>query len=658
MELIQLPYPASRKVQRWLVAIILVVVLSVLRLPWREADGGNYAFWSYAFFVTDEQMYTDGGRLAVLTSRFLDPELSMPPTFLGSWGMHLLSYLGYRFDGLTLGAARWPTMILAIAGWLAAYAILSRRTSAGLAGVVVLLASCNPLSLTYERTASTDVVVGALGMMAYALVTRRTGWKIFLGGLLMGFSLTVKSTAFPFLILFTLAIVSRRRPFWPELSAAFGALLVCVALLWAVRQACIHAVTGNADPGPVLLEITRGNSTLDKLDYNPSHWLKSYSIFPRWPHAPQLGLLAIGLFALPAWIICLHWHHTGRLFDRSTVAAWGIILYLLPLGTQAINPIRYFIPAVFLLPELLIISRTAGRHLQEQYSKRYLLLGGAFVALSILYWFHGTQAPREELLQTHLYNDFTLPGLAAWSALGIRWGIGVASTTLAVGLVLLRKTTRHVWPAALALGFTFAWMFFNGYTVSLLTNAREFVRNQVLLQAGLILTLASLLCLRDRHWQHWYLIGAAGFLVFASLNTYWKTGYRDLWSRQFHVRDASHALASAIPSNSIVIGRRAPLLLRNTPIRAGLGSFAYSSTEFMERVGSLLDHHPEQPLYWLIDGDGCPTWDYYQQETNHAWIAKPVMTLSVPSGDTLVMPSTDEDVLPFVPIYLLRIKWP
>ena len=653
-----MPSRSSRKARRWFVAIGLLVVLCSLRLPWREADGGNYAFWSYAFFVTDEQMYTDGGRLAVLTSRFLDPELSMPSTFLGSWGMHLLSYLGYRFDGLTLAAARWPTMILAIAGWLAAYLVVSRRTSAALAGVVVLLVSCNPLSLTYERVANTDVVVGALAVMAYALVTSRSLWKNCLGGVLMGFSLTVKSTALPFLILFTLAIVSRKRPFWPRLAGAFGALLLSVALLCAARQACIHAVTGNADPGPVLREITRGNPTLDKLDYNPSHWLKSYSIFPRWPIAPQLGVLALCLFALPVWVLCLRWHHTGRLFTPATVAAWGIFFSLLPLGTQPNNSIRYFLAPVFLLPELLVGSRTIGRHLPQLRPKECMVFGGAIVALSILYWLHWVHPDRADLVQAHLYNDVTLPAQSAWGALSARLGTGLAVVTFAVGSLLRRQPTRRTWPAAFGLAFAFAWMFFNNYTVSLLTSAKEFVWNHLLLQVGLVLILASLIGLRNRGWPCWHFIWAAAFFVCIALNTYWKTGYRDLWSRSFYIRDAAHKLASVIPADSIVIGRRAPQLLRNTPIRVGLAGFTYSSTEFMERVGRLLERHPKHPLYWLIDGDGCPTWDYYRQETNHNWVAKPVMILFVPSGDTWEMQPAEEDILPFVPVGLMRITRP
>jgi len=250
---------ASRKKRRWFIGVALCLVLGALRLPWREADGGNWAYWSYAFFVTDEQSYTDGGRLAVLTSRFLDPEMSEPPTFLGSWGMHFLSYLGYRFDGLTLSAARWPTMILAIVGWLAAYVIVSRRTNEVLAGIVVLLISCNPASLAYERVASTDIVIGALVVVGYALVTSRRLWKTCLDVLCMALALTIKPTAFAFLILFGLALLVRRDQRWRRFAYGIAALVISFGILWAARQACLHAAVGDGDPRLVLVEARRGS---------------------------------------------------------------------------------------------------------------------------------------------------------------------------------------------------------------------------------------------------------------------------------------------------------------------------------------------------------------------------------------------------------------
>lgn len=658
MELGNLARLGSRKTRRWLIGLGLCLILGALRLPWRNADGGNWAYWSYAFFVTDEQMYTDGGRLAVLTSRFLDPEMSEPISFLGSWGMHFLSYLGYRLDGLTLSAARWPTMILAIMGWLAAYIVVSRRTNELLAGLIVLLVSCNPASLTYERVASTDVVIGALVVTAYALARSRALWKTCLGGLCMAFALTVKSTAFAFLLLFGLAVLSRRDQRWRRLSYAVAALVISFAILWAARQACIHAVVGSGDPRPVLVEARRGSSMLDNLDYHPSHWLKSYSIFPRWPVAPQLGLLAICMCALPIWFLCLRWHQSGKVFSPKTVAAWGVPLYLLPFGTQYLNPLRYFLAAVFFLPEILVISRTAGRYLRQWRPMAGWLLGGAVLAMFALYWSHWSGVVGADLFQAHLYNDFTLPAQSAWGVLGVRLGIALVLMAVAVGLILQGQSTRPAWPATLGLALAFSWMFFNSYSISLLTSARDFICNHLLLQAGLAVALASLLCLRNRRWQTWYFIWAACFFVFVSTNTYWRTAYRELWTRQFYIRDASQKLAGILPPNSIVIGRRAPLLLRNTSIRVGLGNFTYTSPEFLGRVSSLLDRYPKRPLYWLIDGDGCPTWDFYRQETNHNWTVKLVITLFIPSGDTLEMQAVEGDKLPLVPIQLLRVTKP
>ncbi|NQU11805.1 glycosyltransferase family 39 protein, partial [bacterium] len=173
------PSRVSRTRWRWLTCFALLLLLASLRLPWLAADSGNSVFWSFAYFSYDEAAYTSGGRLASLTGRFLDPDLSEPHTFGSGWGMHFLAYLGYRLDGLTLGAMRWPSLVLAIAAWLAVYRLLCRRTPPLLAGLLVALVSCNPVSLTYERTASTDVAVAALTILAFALVTaRRPVWSV------------------------------------------------------------------------------------------------------------------------------------------------------------------------------------------------------------------------------------------------------------------------------------------------------------------------------------------------------------------------------------------------------------------------------------------------------------------------------------------------
>jgi len=263
------------------------------------------------------------------------------------------------------------------------------------------------------------------------------------------------------------------------------------------------------------------------------------------------------------------------------------------------------------------------------------------ITMFFLYWIHGNQSATAEMFRAHLYNEFTLPAESAWGVLGIRLGISFVLMVIGIGWILRRQSKRHAWLVVLGLALAFSWMFFNSYTISLLTNSAEFAGNQFLFQAGLIVTLGLLLYVRSCRWLTWYLIWAACFLVFVSANTYWRTGYRDVWRRQFYVRDLSQELQRLLPPNSMVIGRRAPLLLRNTKLRIGLETFAYSPTEFLGRVRHLLDRHPGRPLYWLIDGDGCPTWDDYRQETNHNWTVKLVKTFWIPSGDTLDMKATN-----------------
>jgi hypothetical protein len=160
-----------------------LLVLAGLRLPWLEADSGNAGFWTYAYFVSDEGEYTAGGRLHYLTGSFVDALLGEPHTFTTSPLMHFTAAWGYRIMGLSYGAARLPTMIAAMVGWLAIYWMTSRRTAPWLACLLVALLSSNPLSLTYERTASSDIMCGSLIILAILCLDIACAGRVMFNGI-------------------------------------------------------------------------------------------------------------------------------------------------------------------------------------------------------------------------------------------------------------------------------------------------------------------------------------------------------------------------------------------------------------------------------------------------------------------------------------------
>jgi len=613
-----------------------VVVLAALRLPWLEADGGNFMFWSYGSFSTDEAAYSSGGRLAYLSGSFLDPEVGEPYTFLNSWGMHLLSYLGYLVRGLSFGAARLATMMIAATGWLAVYSVLIRRTTPWLAGLLVLLVSSNPVSLTYERVVSSDVVLGGLCVIAYAsLTSRRVAWA-WLAGATAALASSVKPTAVGFLPLFALTLWSLPGLHWRRLIKAGVAFAVVFVMLWLWREHCIQAVT-TMNRTQVLTALSHGTPSLHELRMSPLSWLKAVAIFPRWPLSMQLGPIVVWMA-----VLCVATLFLKR--RRGVALALGLLVYLLAVGSQDFSPLRYWLPSVFFVPLLLASSRPL-------IFKRRLAWGAgtALVAtLFALYWWWPDRTPTPAYIQQHVYNEYTVPQVSPLSVFGWRIVAG-----LALMVALLRFGAGASWIAAGVLAFGMVWTFFANHTISLMNIDRAFVINQITLQIIVLSTAALLLYRGRRIW--WYGFHAGGLLACWMLNSYWSQTTDDLLTRRFTNQTAAAQLASHLPESTIVVGRPAPSLLRATPYRLGLANYSWESAIFVNQVESLLVRYPDRSLYWLVDSTEPQLWNYYQQHLTNLWSVTPITTVRVPSGDLLAYEAVDYTDLTYVPLNLFRV---
>ena len=640
-----------------MIGLFLFLVLCALRLPWLNADGGNYSFWAYGFFSVDEGWYTSGGRLAYLTGHFLDPELNEPLTFLNAWGMHLLSYLGYCVAGLSLAAVRWPTMIAAICGWLSVFVLVSRRTSALVAGVVVLLVSCNPLSLSYERVASTDVIVGSLSVLALTLATSRREWLVAAAGVVLAAALSVKPTAlllFPMVALVVCMKKHDRVRRFVLISASFAVVFGCSV---AFRQACIRSAAGAGGTSAVEQALAIQIFLPHMFTHQFTNCLKAIFVFPRCPMSLQLGVFIIWCFALPALVVLLSWFRTGRPLSHRIAIPLGILLYLAVFSIQVSDPMRYLVSVLYLAPVLIVDARAVALRNRSVSPARWAVAALAIAALFALYWLHPNHTAQQ--LQNQLYNEYTLPAKGPWLLAGIPLAAGFLVLTFALHFCMADRI--GIKTGAILCGFSFitVWWFFNNYTVSLMIISGLFVRSQLVFQFSLCaLSVALFVGGSARRWQSWYLLQAAIFAAFLVGNGLWSSAYRDLWARHFQTRAAAQEFANVVPPDSIVIGRRATALLRTTRARLGITTSSYRPKDFAEKVAFLLDKYPSRPLYWLVDGDGNSfwQWDAYQKWGLDKWKVTPVATAYIASGDVLSardMPDTDE--LTDVPIYLMRV---
>ncbi|MGD0248623.1 MAG: hypothetical protein ABSB75_06170, partial [Candidatus Limnocylindrales bacterium] len=296
--------------------------------------------------------------------------------------MHFLSYLGYRLAGLTLGAMRWPSMALAIAAWLAVYAIATRRTPALVAGIVIAVMSCNPVSLTYERTASTDVALGALAVLSFMAITARRPVLALAAGACMALACTVKANAVVLLPLVLLGAKQRRGPRLGLAAAAFG---VGLAALWWGRQLAVIASSDGHDSAWVLAESSRWQTALASLRYNPADWFKPISVFPRWQNSMMLGPFVVWALALPMWWLLMFWWRTGRWWSRRHALPVGMLIYTGALASQPPNSLRHYLPLLFFVPLLLMQSRWLCRPAGAPRRRGAVtLLAGAIVMLCLL----------------------------------------------------------------------------------------------------------------------------------------------------------------------------------------------------------------------------------------------------------------------------------
>ncbi len=594
------PRRFSRTQQRWLVGLAVVIVVAALRFPWLEADGGNAGFWSYGVFTTDEGYNTAAGRLAYLTGKFFDPELLEPINFTTSWSMGLLSYLGYLVGGLTWGAARLPTLTAAVLGWFLAYWLASRATTPLLAGLVTLVLSCNPMSLTYERVHNTDVIVAALAILAYVQATsRRTAWSA-VAGVVLALGLSVKTTTLGLVPLVLLGSVMTRRDVVRRLASLAVCFAVCFTLLWVWRQAVIASAGGRGNElvARTLIPIIAGSVV-----FQWEEMLRALSIFPRWPMSVQMGPLLLWLLVLPVWYVLQDWSRTHRWATRRSVVFLGVLAYVGFLATQPQAPLRRVVLALlYFVPAMFVYGRAAMLRIPQQRMRAALGVAAACLLSLGLYWM-----PRgfsQEELQGYRYNEYIVPAKVTWGLSWPIWMAGVVALGVGMRMRFPSRCRCGEWAFIVGVVVSVTWVFFSNYSLAAQGLRGTFLGDQVLIQ---ISTVVFVLVLMTAHpwgrWRTWYVCGAGLFLGFALMDSTWRVAYQKEATRAYVERDGSRQLATIIPPNSIVVGRRSTTLLRQTPCRLGITMPIWEPAKFFADVERLLTRYPDRPLYVLLDAD-------------------------------------------------------
>ncbi|MCC7517719.1 MAG: glycosyltransferase family 39 protein [Verrucomicrobiae bacterium] len=590
----------SRSAQRWAIGAALALVLAALRFPWLEADPGSPGIWPFGAFSSDEAEYTGGGRLHHLTGQWLDPEMGYPSTLNYAAAMHLFSAISYGVCGLTTAAARWPTAWAAVIAWLLAYFMAARVTAPWLAGLVTLALSCNPFSLTYERWGSSDVVFSAEIVLAWWLLRRASPGRAAAAGLVAGFAVLTKTTAVLFAP-FLLAEAWMRSQARARAATGFAVVLAATCVGgWLWVNAYVHAV------GHGILSRSENLHTWSILTSQASVILKALASFPRAPTMVLLGPFTLWLFLFPVWILVIGLRPKGGRFSSRETLGAALCFYSVALATQARNPGRYFLPLFYFTPLILVYARQTGFRAVFRPLASGLALALAVAGITFLYW-RTPGFPSDGAL--YVFDDSYNPSLElAWI---VSWPVLLTATALLALVALLRfggrGGMRHRLAIA-ALAISTGWFLTIDYGYSALKASRVYLFNQALLQTAAVLGFGAILAGRRwARWPYWYGFAAWLFLASSLFNPCWRNAYPGLKTRRYTVRDSAAKIATLLPPDAVVIGRRAGMLLQNTRMRIGLYSLCSAGRnkagKLADRIALLLKSAPDGAVYWLFAVD-------------------------------------------------------
>jgi 4-amino-4-deoxy-L-arabinose transferase-like glycosyltransferase len=574
--------PNHRSANRWIVAIFLTVLLVDFRIPWLEADGGNSGMWAYGFFNTDEGFYTNGGRSAYLTGKFYDTELQEPFQIKASFGMHLLSYLSYCIRGLSFGSSRLPTIIFAIAAWLSVYYLASKVTPPLLAGLLTLMISCNPVTLTYERVASSDVLVGAITAISCACIYKKNPISIAIAGMLLGLGFWIKLTIVGLLPLLFLYSYTRLKQ-CPKLFLLLTSIcLVTFLAILIYYQKNVAILISNPET------LFRGTG---ELATDLKQCTLAFLCFPRIYITSQFGPLLFWSIALTTTYFVVNYSRTGRVFTSKTAIPIGIIVYFLILSIQLANSIRYFLPFLYFVPLILIYSRQSLRRIPP----KLILLATFFVLTGlIISWIQIKKFSTDPSIFMLQERHFLPPDFQsmAWILRAVHFLVWFY-----IAMKLFPNTNSLLILCTL---ISYNVILFAGLDYMNWEPRYEDLNNQILWHWTLFLLFVSL---SVRGWKTWYVYIVSLFILFSFLNSSWKKACGDLAKKTYVWRDTSSELAKLIPEDSIIVGRKATSLFRDQPYRLGLTEQVADCPRFVNNLLAILQNHPNQTLYWLIERD-------------------------------------------------------
>ena len=623
----------DRKQQRIIFGILILIVVALLRFPWIGCDGGITSFWGYGYFVGDEGYYTGDGRLAYLTGNFFSPN-GESLSFYKMPIVNILAFLSYKVFGLSLWAARVPQILASLWTWWLVYHMASRRTAPWVAALMVLLVSSSPPCLVYERTISTDFVMGCFAITSFwFLGNKRSRWTGLWAGVCMALACLTKTSALGLVPLLLAASLRDYQNRWIRCGLFVG---VSIGLVLAVRFGLEAYARVKAqeyglslDEALVLGDRVSGAPKIS-LERLPSI-MRSLSVSLRWPVAGKISFFVLWTMGATGIILLrkilmdpfLKW-------KRYDILAFGLLLYCVLVSTHVYLNVRYLLP-VYCLTPLLILESRRFRIVSENFSlsKRLSLFIVLLFGAMFLFWY----GPLAKVAPSDvIYSQFSSPKKMLW---GLTWPTGLLFGVLG-GIV-----SFFIAPRSRRLPTTVLGVVCTLWLAQLILSVAPFLRldlkipssmfasyssMQNLLLVSLISLFAGWLLFSDwlRNYRVWVGSVCAIYLITFMVNPVWRVAAGELLERRTNVGELAEKVIEQLPENSVVIGDRANSMF----MKSSFTLIPYATPKadiFWGRIEHRMITEPERPVFIMLDPVQSISWrelEARKQQFNYKMIGK------------------------------------
>lgn len=606
-----------------------------LRLPWLGGDAGIPSMWEYGYNVTDEGYYLVGGKEKLLWGHFVDMPRAETATYGYAPGMHFLSYAAHKVFGLSDWKWRIPFVAINFAAWIVLFLALARRLRPLGAFLLCAAFSCIPMIVAYERTASNDVLIGSLLVMACVAAAGTERWRLFVPAFLVTPIMLIKPSMWALLPLVVCCVMTERK----TRSRLIDVLLFAgsFAAAFALVMFSLHLVTipdANANGVSVAEVLNRMNARYglpNILDFAAN--FKGVSCFPRDPSGTMLGPLTLFLAPLPVFFFLrrISWRTAFGFFIPAYVGAVSIMNTIYT---------HYFIPVLMAVPLLwMFLAEERGDAEESNERPRNLLVVTALMvgAAFVLYLFLSSPARLDPAIQRAYSRIYNLPQDNVWTVSALPAVLFSLVVTAICAVCGYRKLGCRGLIASAGAALLVGSVAFALLPAVRIAPAMRVQSEIYVMPLLLSVTLGAILLVASSAFplltgKAWCAIPLAVVVVAYLLTPTWRAAAVELVRPATHYhRDAAKELAKLLPEDAIVLGERADQMLMSVPVRTS--STFLANSDGTKTAEDILKVKPDAKLYLMADTQHAYNLQNFAKKKDR-FALQPLAKVKMPSFET------------------------